>query len=102
MNPAAQCAGISNLCFAGNFCQNRIGMMTVESAVASGLEAARAIVKRRGGEPVDIIEPSAGNDLLYVWLRYAWAPYAVAAKAWSDGSDVLRGLWNMLTPTHGP
>src|SRR3954447_12094102 len=100
--PAAQCAGISNLCFAGNFCQNRIGMMTVESAVASGLEAARAIVKRRGGEPVDIIEPSAGNDLLYVWLRYAWAPYAVAAKAWSDGTDLLRGVWDMLMPTQAP
>ena len=61
-------------------------------------------------EPAELIvtdgnptfSPLPGNDLLYVWLRYAWAPYAAAAKAWSDGSDLLRGLWNMLTPTHAP
>jgi hypothetical protein len=100
--PGATCGDISNLYFAGNFCANRIGMMTVESAVASGLEAARAIVKRRGvGSPVEITEPNPGNDLLYVWLRYACAPYAVAAKAWSDGSDLVRRLKTFLTPT-GP
>jgi phytoene dehydrogenase-like protein len=98
--PAAACTGISNLSFAGNFCANRIGMMTVESAVASGLEAARVIVERRGiGAPVEITEPGAGVEALYVWLRYAWAPYALAAKAWSAGTDVLRGLRALLTPT---
>jgi hypothetical protein len=97
--PAAACTGIVNLSFAGNFCANRIGMMTVESAVASGLEAARAIVERRGiGAPVEITEPSAGVEALYVLLRYAWAPYALAAKAWSAGTDVLRGLRALLTP----
>jgi hypothetical protein len=101
--PAAACTGISNLSFAGNFCANRIGMMTVESAVASGLEAARVIVERRGiGAPVEISEPSAGVEALYVWLRYAWAPYALAAKAWSAGTDVLRGLRTLLTPTGLP
>jgi hypothetical protein len=68
--------------------------------VASGLEAARAIVKRRGvGSPVEITEPDAGNDLLYVWLRYAGAPYALAAKAWSGGSDLMGKLKTLLTPT---
>jgi hypothetical protein len=98
--PAAACEGIDNLYFAGNFCANRIGMMTVESAVASGLEAAREVVERRGlGRPVEIIEPSSGNDLFYVWLRYAYGPSALAAKAWSMGTDALRGLRRMLTPT---
>jgi hypothetical protein len=101
--PAAECTGISNLCFAGTFCANRIGMMTVESAVASGLEAARVIVERRGiGAPVEIAEPSAGSDALYMWLRYAWAPAAAAAKAWSTGSDLLRTVRASLAPTKAP
>jgi hypothetical protein len=101
--PKASCAGVSNLSFAGNFTANRIGMMTVESAVASGLDAARVIVERHGiGAPVEIIEPEAGFDPLYVWLRYACAPYAAAAKAWSTGSDWMRGLRALLTPTRPP
>jgi hypothetical protein len=101
--PAAACPGVSNLSFAGNFCANRIGMMTVESAVASGLEAARVIVERRGvGAAVEITEPGAGVEALYVWLRYVWAPYALAAKAWSSGTDVLQGLRALLTPTGAP
>jgi hypothetical protein len=101
--PAAACEGVSNLSFAGNFCANRIGMMTVESAVASGLEAARVIVERRGiGAPVEIVEPCADLDALTVWLRYVWAPTAVAAKGWSAGSDLIRGLRSLLTPTKPP
>lgn len=91
--PPAACEGIANLCFAGNFCRNRIGMMTVESAVASGLEAARVVVERRGlGAPVEVVEPKADRDLLCVWLRYAYGPSAYMAKAWSMGTDVLRAL----------
>jgi hypothetical protein len=98
--PAAACDGISNLYFAGNFCVNRIGMMTVESAVASGLEAARAVVKRRRfGAPVEVVEPNAGFDPLYVWLRYAYAPWAGAAKAWSTGHGWARGLKRFLRPS---
>jgi NAD(P)-binding Rossmann-like domain/Flavin containing amine oxidoreductase len=97
--PAASCPDIDNLWFAGNFCANRIGMMTVESAVASGLEAARAIVERRGlGNPVEIIEPNPGHDLLYLWFRYAFGPSAIAAKAWSCGSDLLSRAKTFLTP----
>jgi hypothetical protein len=101
--PTAECDGISNVAFAGNFCINRIGMMTVESAVASGLEAAQAIVERRGvGEPVQIIEPNAGIEPLYVWLRWLYGPSAMAAKAVSAGTDVVRGWLRSLTPTTAP
>jgi len=97
--PEAQSAAISNLSFAGNFCANRIGMMTVESAVASGLEAARIVVERRGlGAPVEIIEPVADRDLLAVWLRWVYGPSAYAAKAWSSGTDAVRGLVRALRP----
>jgi hypothetical protein len=90
---------ISNLYFAGDFCDNHVGMTTIESAVTTGLEAARAIVERRGtGAPVEILKPGYGpvaSDLygaLYVWLRYALAPYAFAASAWSRGGDFVRSI----------
>jgi Flavin containing amine oxidoreductase len=101
--PAASCKHIPNLFFAGNFCVNRIGMMTVESAVASGLEAVNAVIKQLNlGGPVEIIEPAASFDALCAWLRYAWAPYALAAKSWSKGTDKLNALVRCLTPRAGP
>jgi hypothetical protein len=101
--PAATVAAVSNVYFAGDFCANRIGMTTIESAVTTGLEAAHALVRRRGvGPPVEISEPDAGLDAFYVWLRYAWAPYAAAAKAWSTGSDWAGRLRHLLTPTRPP
>jgi hypothetical protein len=97
--PAATVDAVSNVYFAGDFCANRIGMTTIESAVTTGLEAARALVERRRiGAPVEIEEPDAGVEALYVWLRYAWAPYAAAAKAWSAGSDYVGWLRDLLTP----
>jgi hypothetical protein len=101
--PAAAVESIENVAFAGDFCANRIGMTTIESAVTTGLEAARVIVERRGiGTPVEIAEPDAGMSALYVWLRYAWAPYALAAKAWSTGSDWAGSLRDLLTPARPP
>lgn len=98
--PEPECPEITNLAFAGNFCANRIGMMTVESAVASGLQAAQSIVARRGlGAPVELVEPSTGSDLFYAWLRYVYGPSAMAAKAWSAGSDLVRRALKMLTPS---
>lgn len=91
--PAAACVGIPNLYFAGDFSRGRIGMTTIESAVHGGLEAAQAIVSRRGvGEPVEILEPRSLPGALYVWLRYAWASYAGAAATWSRGTDMLQSL----------
>ena len=78
-------------------------MTTIESAVTTGLDAARVIVERRGiGKPVEIAEPDAGDGALYVWLRYAWAPYAATAKAWSAGSDCIGSLRDILTPARPP
>ena len=101
--PAASVDTIANVAFAGDFCANRIGMTTIESAVTTGLEAARVIVKRRGvGAPVEVTEPDAGAAASYVWLRYALAPYAAAAWAWSTGSDCATRLRDMLTPARPP
>ena len=101
--PAAAIDSIANVAFAGDFCANRIGMTTIESAVTTGLEAARVVVERRGvGAPVEITEPDAGFGLSYVWLRYASAPYAAAAWAWSTGSDVASRVRRLLTPERPP
>ena len=101
--PAAAFDAIENVAFAGDFCANRIGMTTIESAVTTGLQAAHAIVKRRGvGAPVEVTEPDAGSGLTYVWLRYAGAPYAAVAKAWSTGSDWAGRLRHLLTPARPP
>jgi uncharacterized protein with NAD-binding domain and iron-sulfur cluster len=91
--PAATCEGVANLSFACDFCRNRVGMTTIESAVTTGLEAARAVVERHGiGTKVEIAQPRSLPGAVYVWLRYAWAPYAAAAKAWSTGRGLLTGL----------
>ncbi len=91
--PSTKCEGVANLYFAGDFCRSRVGMTTIESAVTTGLEAAAAIVERRGfGEAVEIASPRALPSPLYVYLRYAWGPYAMYAKAWSAGTGFARGI----------
>jgi hypothetical protein len=87
--PKAADPCLGNLFYAGDYTDNRIGMTTIESAVTSGLEAAAAIVARRGGAPVQIHEPRAYPRLLWTWLRFACLPYAASASAWSRGSDLL-------------
>lgn len=89
--PAAACAELENLTFAGDLCKNRIGMATIEAAVTTGLEAAAAIVERRGvGAPVEILTPRSVPGAVWVWMRYAWGPYAMAAKAWSDSTALVK------------
>ncbi len=101
--PNAGCERIDNLALAGDFCANRIGMTTIESAVTTGLAAAQDVVARRGvGPPVEIAEHPRGSGPLYVWLRYAWGPYAYAAKAWSTGRDCVRALRRLVTPDPPP
>lgn len=88
--PSTRYEALGNVCFAGDFCQNRIGMTTIESAVTTGLEAANAIIARRGlGTAAEVRIPSSASEPLYVWLRYAWGPYAFAAKAFSEGRELL-------------
>jgi hypothetical protein len=94
--PAADCPGLTNVSFAGDFCRNRVGMTTIESAVATGLEAARHIVERRGGERVQIAQPKSRPGFLYAWLRYAFSPHAMSAYGWSRGADLAHGVMPAL------
>ena len=91
--PDASSSHISNIYVAGDFCNNNIGMTTIESAVTTGLEAAKVIVRRNAhGHPVKIIarEQNVLADLWYVWLRYAWAPSAAMASIWSRAGSFLK------------
>jgi Flavin containing amine oxidoreductase len=93
--PSAVCPEIANLAFAGDQCDNDIGLTTVESAVVTGLHAAQAVVNRRGrGRPVDVIAPPGGlgRDALYLWLRYAWAPSTAMASWWSQATSCVTGI----------
>jgi len=90
--PVAAPDGLANLTLAGDFCRNEVGLTTIESAVTTGLEAARAIVARRGvGEPVTLVPPTTSRvtDMQWVAMRYALAPYAAAASTWSLGGDLF-------------
>jgi hypothetical protein len=91
--PDASSSHIANVYLAGDFCNNNIGMTTIESAVTTGLEAAKVIVRRNGhGRPVRIIPPERNvlADLGYVWLRYAWAPSVAAASLWSHAWSFVK------------
>ena len=84
---------IDNVCFAGDFCITDIDMATVEAAVSSGVQAARAIVARRGiGAHVEMLTPDTYREWRFLALRYWLAPTAFAAKAWSTSVDAARRL----------
>jgi hypothetical protein len=107
--PDASSHHMSNIYLAGDFCNNDVGMTTIESAVTTGLAAAKVIVTRnRHGKPVTIIAPDKSilADASYVWLSYAWLPYAFAASLWShlltfitgDGAKPRNGLSWLAAP----
>jgi hypothetical protein len=108
--PHARCDHLDNLYLAGDFCSSDIGLTSIEAAVVTGLNAAQAIVERRGtGLPVEIVPPTDFPASFFAWLRLAWAPYAAAAKLWSIGTDILslsprtaRERWSILRSLVAP
>jgi hypothetical protein len=87
---------IPRLFLAGDYCRTFIDVVTVEGAVVSGLEAARALQQHvtddRAGtiraddpllRPIDIVEPEAYPQWALFALATMLAPYAAAAKVWS-------------------
>ncbi len=103
--PNASSSHISNIYVAGDFCNNDVGMTTIESAVTTGLQAAKVIVQRNHyGAPVTIIPPDRSliADVGYVWLRYAWAPWAAAASLWSHTLSFLKDPCGRKRPSGLP
>jgi hypothetical protein len=88
--PVTTYEAIPNLFFAGDFCRNFIEVITVEAAVVSGLEAARALHSRRPlGAPIQIIEPDVYPEGGIVGMKLLLAPYALVAKWWSMADDLV-------------
>jgi len=82
--------GIPNLFFAGDFCMTVIDVITVEGAVVSGLEAAKALQLREPlGDPIEVIEPDAYPESSIIAMKLLMAPYAYAAKWWSMADDAV-------------
>jgi phytoene dehydrogenase-like protein len=89
--PTTSSDAIDNVCFAGDYCVTEVDIATVEAAVTSGVQAAQAIVARRGvGAPVEVLSPRTYAEWRFLALRYWLAPAALAAKAWSTAVEAVR------------
>jgi hypothetical protein len=102
------------LFLAGDYCKTFIDVVTVEGAVVSGLEAARALQQQvatdRAGairaddpllRPIDVVEPEAYPQWALFALTTMLAPYAAAAKVWSAALDQYRAAGRGEAPA-GP
>jgi hypothetical protein len=89
---------IANLFFAGDVTINPIRMATVEAAVVSGLQAASEIYKQlpqgKQDKPIDIQVGDSLPRSSLLALKALLAPWAYAAKCWSNTSNVIRHIAN--------
>ena len=75
---------IPNLLIAGDYCKTFVNVVTIESAVVSGLLAAEEVRKRASvGDPIRIITPDVYPEPALAALKLVGMPYAYAAKGWS-------------------
>jgi hypothetical protein len=82
--PVASYPELPNVFFAGDFCKNCVKMSTVEGAVISGLEAARALQTTvEGDSDITIAPPPAHSQTELLTMRLALLPVAYGATAWS-------------------
>jgi predicted NAD/FAD-dependent oxidoreductase len=96
--PKTAC-NIANLFIAGDFCQSVVDVVTIEGAVVSGLNAARAVCNRHGrSDAIGIVEPDAYPVLPLAALALAGMPLAYAANAVSIGDSMLRQAYRSLFP----
>jgi phytoene dehydrogenase-like protein len=100
--PAVHSQELANLWFAGDFCHNKVGLTTIESAATAGVEVAAQITARHGiGDPVPVHAPGSLPAAMFAWLRVAWGPSVTGAKAWSSGGDALRAVGDRLVAALG-
>jgi hypothetical protein len=100
---------VPNLFLAGDFCDNAVGIVTVEGAVVSALQAVRALQVRYRDDkkiqpddarvtPVQILEPKTYPSVNAKALKLALSPYVLAAKAWSRSEQLARSPGDVLSP----
>jgi hypothetical protein len=94
--PQTTYSDIKNLYFAGENRENPVTIATVEAAVASGLQAAKAFFLRQGDQAsaasINVITPQTYSQPALLAWKVGLAPYAAMAKCWSLADDVRRGL----------
>jgi uncharacterized protein with NAD-binding domain and iron-sulfur cluster len=74
-------SGIGNLVLAGAHCRNHVDLITMESAITSGLHAAEAIRAEMGiGTPIEVAVPEGYPQWLLSLARNVMAPGAAIAK----------------------
>jgi hypothetical protein len=103
------CTEIPNLFIAGDFCDNEIGVVSVECAVVSGLRAARAVQAQAAAdrslaadaqelEPIPILLPETYPLQNADALKLLLTPYAAASKVWSRLVQAASKPDSMLSP----
>jgi hypothetical protein len=104
--PQGPRGGVPAVFLAGDFCQTFIDVATIEGAVVSGLEAARAVQEQakldRGHErradsamwkPIEIMRPESYPQAWMAVLKLALAPHAYWAKLWSWTAERSRAAY---------
>jgi len=83
-SPKTSYESLPNVFFAGDFVKNEVSMATVEGAVLTGLQAAKAIVAETPGVvPVEIAELDPPGESLLLAMKLVAAPGAYYAKWWT-------------------
>jgi NAD(P)-binding Rossmann-like domain/Flavin containing amine oxidoreductase len=90
---------ISNVFIAGDYCRTPVDVVTVESAVVSGLMAAEAVRRRSNvGRPINILQAAAYSEELMTGLKYLGMPFAYAAKMGSGLYEALQSRYREIFP----
>jgi hypothetical protein len=86
---------ISNLFFAGDLTVNPVRIATVESAMVSGLNAARGVWDAHPlGTPIPLKSYQPPPPVLFAEMKAMLAPWAYAARYWSNAANALPKLVN--------
>jgi flavin-dependent amine oxidoreductase len=92
-SPEAWDSRLPNLYFAGDYCRNPIDIATVEAGVVSGLQAAQALAQNEGiHAKIELTRPEFYPESAMAMWKIVLAPYAAAAKCWSDAHVMLNRL----------
>lgn len=102
---------IPNLFIAGDYCDTEIGIVSVESAVVSGLRAARAVQAQARADrglladapelrEIPIVLPETYPIVNADALKLILTPHAIACKAWSRAIDLAAHPERGFTPAY--
>jgi Flavin containing amine oxidoreductase len=74
---------LQGLYFCGDYCQSHVDVISVESAVTTGLNAAAALIDDRGLENHIVVQqPFVYPRWKLVLLKYLLVPVAIACRFW--------------------